>query len=80
MLIFALIMAKAVVKHNINRIRVVLAEKERKNIWLAEKLEVNPITVSKWCSNSSQPSLETLVKIANTLDVDITELLNNTKK
>lgn len=73
-------MAKTVVKHNINRIRVVLAEKERKNIWLAEKLEVNPITVSKWCSNSSQPSLETLVDIAKALDVDISELLNKTKK
>lgn len=67
-------------KRNINRIRVVLAEKERKNIWLAQKLEVNPITVSKWCSNATQPSLETLVGIAKALDVDISELLNRTKE
>lgn len=73
-------MAKTAAKFNINRIRVVLAEKERKNIWLAQKLDVNPITVSKWCSNSSQPSLETLVEIAKVLDVDISELLNKTKK
>lgn len=73
-------MAKTIVKANINRIRVVLAEKERTNVWLAEKLEVNPVTVSKWCTNTNQPLLETLVEIAKALDVDILELLNSTKK
>ncbi len=66
-------------KVNINRIRVVLAEKERANVWLAEKLKVNPVTVSKWCTNTNQPLLETLVDIAKALDVDVTELLNKTK-
>lgn len=64
----------------INRIRVVLAEKDRTNIWLSKQLEVTPVTVSKWCTNSRQPSLETLVEIAKALDVDISELLNKTKK
>lgn len=66
-------------KVNINRIRVVLAEKERTNAWLAKKLGVNPVTVSKWCTNSYQPLLETLVQIAKALDVDIKDLLNSTK-
>lgn len=66
-------------KREINRIRVVLAEQNRANKWLAKQLEKTPVTVSKWCSNSAQPSLETLTEIAKVLDVDITELLNNTK-
>lgn len=66
-------------KKSINRIRVVLAEKERTNKWLAEKLGVTPNSVSKWCVNFSQPSLEKLVEIAEVLDVDVTELLNRTK-
>lgn len=66
-------------KKNLNRIKVVLAEKERTNKWLAEKLNKNQVTVSQWCSNITQPSLETLAAIAKTLDVDITELLNHTK-
>ena len=67
-------------KKNLNRIRVVLAEKERANKWLAEKLKKNPVTISQWCSNTNQPSIETLAEIANALDVDITELLVHTKK
>lgn len=66
-------------KKEINRIRVVLAEKNRANKWLAKQLKKTPTTVSKWCSNSAQPSLETLTEIAKVLDVDITELLNHTK-
>lgn len=66
-------------KKEINRIRVVLAEKNRANKWLAKQLNKTPTTVSKWCSNSAQPSLETLTEIAKVLDVDITELLNHTK-
>lgn len=67
-------------KKPINRIRVALAEKERSNRWLAEKLGKTDATVSKWCSNKMQPSLETLVEIAKVLDVDVSELLNRTKE
>jgi putative transcriptional regulator len=67
-------------KKNLNRIKVVLAEKERTNKWLAEKLKKNPVTISQWCSNTSQPSIETLAEIAKALNVDIWELLNHTKE
>lgn len=60
---------------NLNRIKVMLAEKNRTNKWLAEQLGINPATVSKWCTNSSQPSLDMLGKIADALDVDYTELV-----
>lgn len=60
---------------DLNRIKVILAEKKRTNKWLAETLDVNPATVSKWCTNSSQPSLETLIRIAEVLEVNYTELL-----
>lgn len=66
-------------KKQINRIRVVLAEKDRTNKWLSEKVDKNRTTVSRWCTNDMQPSLETLVEIAEALDVDIRELLNSTK-
>ena len=61
--------------HDLNRIKVMLAEKKRTNKWLAEQLGVNPATVSKWCTNASQPSLESLVKIAELLGVNYTDLL-----
>ncbi len=61
---------------DINRIKAVLAEKKRTNKWLCEQLNVNPSTVSKWCTNSSQPDLETLVKIANLLEVELADLVN----
>lgn len=61
--------------HDLNRIKVMLAEKKKTSKWLAEQLEVNPATVSKWCTNSSQPSLESLVKIAELLEVNYTDLL-----
>lgn len=60
---------------DINRIKVVLAEKKRTNKWLAEQLGKDPCTVSKWCTNTSQPSLETLLKIAELLEVNYTELV-----
>jgi len=63
-----------------NRIRVVLAELNKKNIWLANKLGKNQTTVSQWCNNVRQPSIETLAEIANVLDVDIRQLLNPTKE
>ena len=60
---------------DLNRIKVMLAEKKRTNKWLAEQLGVNAATVSKWCTNSSQPSLDMLSKIAEALKVDYTELV-----
>ena len=58
-----------------NRIKVVLAEQMRTNKWLAEQLDKDPATVSKWCTNSAQPSLEMLIKIAKLLEVEVNELL-----
>lgn len=71
---------KRTAKKQLNRIRVVLAEKDRTNKWLAEQLEVTPGTISKWCGNKMQPSIETLAELAKVLDVDIRELLNPTKE
>lgn len=63
------------VSKNLNRIKVVLAEKQRSNKWLAEQLGKGPATVSKWCTNSAQPNLENLVEIAKCLSVDVSELI-----
>ncbi len=60
---------------DLNRLKVVLAEKKRTSKWLAEQLHKDPATVSKWCTNSAQPSLETLVEIAGALDVNVRELI-----
>ena len=60
---------------DLNRLKVILAEKKKTNKWLAEQLGCAPTTVSKWCTNSSQPSLESIEKIANLLDIDYTELI-----
>ena len=56
---------------DINRLKVVLAEKKRTNKWLAEQLGKDPATVSKWCTNTIQPNVETLVEIAKYLHVAI---------
>ena len=66
-------------KKSINRLKVVLVEQGRTNKWLAEKLGKNTATVSRWCTNEMQPSLETLVQIAEMLKVDVRELLNSTR-
>lgn len=60
---------------DINRLKIVLVEKKRTARWLAEQLRVNPSTVSKWCTNSSQPDIESLLEISDLLEVDIKELL-----
>lgn len=65
---------------SINRIKAVLAEKKRTNKWLAEQLNKDQATISKWCTNKAQPGLETLILIAKNLDVDIRELIVQTKK
>ena len=59
----------------LNRIKVVLAEKGKSNKWLAEELGKGQATISKWCTNTAQPSLENLIEIAKCLDVDINELI-----
>jgi DNA-binding XRE family transcriptional regulator len=66
-------------KKAINRIKVVLAEQSRTNKWLSEKIGKNRTTVSRWCTNEMQPSLETLVQIAEILNIDVRELLVATK-
>ena len=66
-------------KEDINRIKVVLAEKKKTNKWLAEQLGKDPATVSKWCTNSAQPGLETLVEVAKLLDVEVGDLLHSSK-
>ena len=63
---------------DINRLKLVLVEQKRTSKWLAEKLGVNPSTVSKWCTNTSQPPLETLIQIAQYLGVTIQDLLRDT--
>jgi DNA-binding Xre family transcriptional regulator len=64
-----------IIMEDINRIKVVLVEKKRTSKWLSEQMGVAPSTVSKWCTNSSQPDLGNLLKIADLLEVDIKELL-----
>lgn len=63
---------------DINRLKVVLVEKKKTSKWLAEQLGKDPATISKWCTNTVQPSLETLTTISELLDVDIKDLLNST--
>ncbi|MDD4516219.1 helix-turn-helix transcriptional regulator [Massilibacteroides sp.] len=63
----------------LNRLKVVLVEQKRTGKWLAEKLGKNEATVSRWCANVSQPSLETLFAIAKALEVDVRELIVDTK-
>ena len=67
-------------EQRINRIKVVLAEKQRTNKWLAENLGKEYSTVSKWCTNTAQPSLETLLEIARVLEVDVKDLLHSTRE
>lgn len=60
---------------DVNRIKLVLVEKKRTSKWLSEQMGVNPFTVSKWCTNTSQPDIASLLKIADLLEVDIKELI-----
>jgi len=66
-------------KKILNRIKAVLAEKNVQNKDLAQKLKISPETVSRWCTNDTQPSLETLFEVAKILDEDVRELLVKTK-
>ena len=60
---------------DLNRLKVVLAEKKKTNKWLAEQLGKDPATISKWCTNSAQPNLENLVEIARCLEVTVNDLI-----
>ena len=66
-------------KKAINRLKAVLAEQGKTNKWLAEKLDKNETTISRWCTNEVQPSMENLVEIAKLLGVDARELIKSTK-
>lgn len=67
-------------KKNLNRIKAVLADAGQTNKWLADQLGKDPVTISKWCTNTTQPDLQTLSKIADLLNVDIRELLVSSKQ
>lgn len=75
--IFVVRINKHTMEKDINRIKVVLVEKKRTGKWLAEQLGKDPATVSKWCTNAAQPSLETLLQIAKCLEVEVKDLLNS---
>ena len=64
---------------NFNRLKVVLAEQQKTGKWLAEQIGKSNCTVSKWCSNSVQPDIPTLNEIARLLDMNVKDLLNDTK-
>lgn len=64
-------------KNYYNRLKVVLAEKRRTNRWLAEQIGKDEATVSKWCTNTTQPGVETLFRIAECLKIDVKELLRS---
>ncbi len=76
---FALYSTRMIMKEDLNRLKIVLAEHKKTNKWLADQLKKDPATVSKWCTNNTQPSLETLRDIANLLEIDIKELINSTR-
>jgi len=63
---------------DLNRIKVMLAEKKKTSRWLAERLGKNPATISRWCTNVSQPDLDVLIRIAELLEIDYTELVRVT--
>ena len=63
---------------DINRLKLLLVEKKKTSKWLSEQLGITPSTVSKWCTNTSQPDMETLAKIAKLLNVGVEDLYNKT--
>lgn len=76
----AVIIHIAMETKDINRLKIILAEKKKTNKWLAEQIKKDPATVSKWCTNTSQPSLEILLQIAKVLEVDVKDLLHSSKE
>jgi transcriptional regulator with XRE-family HTH domain len=66
-------------KKHLNKVKLVLVAKNKTSNWLAKQIKKSPTTVSRWCTNDIQPSLETLAEIARILDIDIHELIEHTK-
>ena len=66
-------------KRIINRLKAVLADQNKTSKWLAQKLQKNTTTVSRWCTNESQPAMETMIEIADVLNIDVRELIISTK-
>lgn len=64
----------------INRLKVVLVEKQQSGKWLGEQLGKDPATISRWCNNHAQPSVETFTRIAELLEIDIKDLFNPTRQ
>ena len=62
---------------DLNRLKVVLVEKKKSNLWLSRQLGCAPTTVSKWCTNACQPPMETYLRIAKLLEVELSELVNS---
>ena len=62
---------------DLNRLKVVLVEKKKSNLWLSKQLGCAPTTVSKWCTNACQPPMETYLRIAKLLEVELSELVNS---
>lgn len=63
----------------INRLKVILVEKQKSGKWLGEQLGKDPATISRWCNNHAQPSVETFTRIADILNIDLRELFNKSK-
>ena len=63
-------------REQVNRLKIVLAEEQKSNKWLAEQLGKDQATISKWVTNASQPDLKNLLRIAKALNVDVARLLN----
>ena len=61
---------------DINRLKIVLVEKKKTSKWLSEQLKITPSTVSKWCTNTSQPDIGTLIKISKLLNISIEDLID----
>ena len=74
--IFALIYFLGMSREQVNRLKIVLAEEQKSNKWLAEQLGKDQATISKWVTNASQPDLKNLLRIAKALNVDVARLLN----
>lgn len=71
-ILFFLVMSR----EQVNRLKIVLAEEQKSNKWLAEQLGKDQATISKWVTNASQPDLKNLLRIAKALNVDVARLLN----
>ena len=65
-----------VAMEDINRLKLLLVEKKKTSKWLSEQLGITPSTVSKWCTNTSQPDMESLARISKLLRISVEDLYN----